>query len=92
MVAYDGTDAGAKERRLAAREAHLAGARRLKDEGRFIAGGAILDPAGEMIGSTLYLDFPTRDALDAWLAADPYTTGDVWKDVKVEPVRLVLRD
>jgi len=91
VVAYDGSDAGAMDRRLKAREAHIEGARRLKSAGNFIAGGAILDDDGRMVGSTLYMDFPSRSEFDDWLARDPYVTGGVWVDVKVEPVRLVFR-
>jgi uncharacterized protein YciI len=92
VVAYDGTDAGAKERRLKARSAHLDGVGCLKEKGHFINGGAILDPNGEMIGSTLYMEFPSRQEMDEWLKNDPYTTGGVWVDVKVEPIRLVARN
>jgi uncharacterized protein YciI len=92
VVAYDGTDPGAGERRLKAREAHMDGARRLKDLGNFIQGGAILNEHGSMIGSTLYMDFPSRKELDDWLSSDPYSTGGVWVTVKVEPIRLVFRN
>ena len=53
VTALDHTDGEALQRRLANREAHIAGARRLIAEKRFISGGAILDAAGRMIGSTL---------------------------------------
>lgn len=92
VIAYDGTDAEAPARRLAVREAHLAGAKRLKELGHFIQGGAILNEHGAMIGSTLYMDFPSRKELDEWLRSDPYTTDGVWVTIKVEPIRLVLRN
>ncbi len=42
--------------------------------------GATLDEAtGAMTGSAVVVEFPDRAALDAWLAADPYVTGDVWR-------------
>ena len=91
VVAYDGKDAGAMNRRLQAREAHLQGVKRLIEAGAFISGGAILDDAGNMIGSTLYLEFRDRAELDDWLRNDPYSTGGVWIDVLVRPVRLVFR-
>lgn len=90
VTAYDGTDADAQQRRLAAREAHLAGAEKLKAEGKLIAGGAILNDDDEMIGSTLYMAFASRDELDAWLANDPYVTGNVWQEVTVQPIRLAV--
>lgn len=91
VVAHDGRDAGALDRRLKAREAHLDGVRRMRAAGHFIAGGALLGEDGQMIGSTLYLDFPSRQALDEWLAQDPYVTGGVWIDIHVQPIRLVFR-
>lgn len=91
VTAFDGTDDGALQRRLAAREAHLKLAEGLSQEGRILVGGAILDDAGRMIGSTLIVDFPSRAELDAWLKIDPYTTGGVWKTVDVRPFRVAVK-
>ena len=90
VVAYDGADPEALERRLAVREAHLKGAIALKESGNLIAGGAILNDAGQMIGSTTYVEFESREALDTWLVQDPYVTGDVWRDVTITPIRLAV--
>ena len=92
VVAYDGTDPEAKDRRLAARQAHLEGVQTLIEAGSFINGGAILSKSGEMIGSTLYVEFESRKQLDRWLEADPYVTGGVWVDIDVRPIKLVFRD
>jgi len=43
VIAYDGKDPQAKERRLRARPAHLENVRAMKQAGSFINGGAILD-------------------------------------------------
>lgn len=91
VIAYDGKDAEAKQRRLRARAAHLEGVQEMKREGSFINGGAILDENGEMIGSTLYVEFASREELNRWLSADPYVTGGVWVDIEVKPIRLALR-
>ena len=90
VVAYDGTDEGALNRRLAVRDSHIAGAIELKNKGNLIAGGAILDDAGRMIGSTTYVAFESRAELDAWLEIDPYVTGDVWRDITITPIRLAV--
>ena len=45
IIAYDGQDEGALNRRLAVRDSHIAGAIALKNAGNLIAGGAILDEA-----------------------------------------------
>ncbi len=87
VVAYDGTDAEAPARRLAVREAHLEGARRMAADGSMICGGALLDDDGNMIGSACVVEFPDRAALDAWLESDPYVTGGVWRRIEVTPFR-----
>ena len=58
LIAYDGTDSGALQRRLAVREDHLNRISAMKKEGKFLLGGAILDDTGKMIGSMIVYDFP----------------------------------
>lgn len=89
IVAHDYTDAGALDRRLEVRQAHLDNARHAKDKGQFIAGGAMLDITGKMIGSTLYLRFSSRKDLEVFLSADPYVTGKVWDKIEIKEIRLV---
>jgi uncharacterized protein len=89
VTALDYTDADALNRRMANREQHLNGVKKLIAEGRFLSGGAMLDEAGKMIGSTLHVDFPTRAELDAQLRQDPYVSGRVWEKIEVGQVKLV---
>lgn len=89
VTALDYTDADALTRRMAHREQHLAGVKKLIAAGHFLSGGAILDDAGKMIGSTLHVEFPTRADLDAQLQGDPYVSGKVWEKIDVRQVRLV---
>ena len=91
ITAYDGTDEDALNRRMSVREAHIDGAKVLKDSGKLLAGGAILNEAEEMIGSTMYVEFDTRDELDQWLNNDPYVTGGVWLDISVQTIRLAIK-
>jgi len=91
VTAYDGKDDGALDRRLAVRESHIDGANKLKESGHLIAGGAILDEAEKMIGSTMLVEFDSKAELDQWLANDPYTLGNVWQDITVLPVRLAIK-
>ncbi|GAA4896475.1 hypothetical protein LX16_1355 [Stackebrandtia albiflava] len=84
VIGRDGTDPEAPDRRAAARQAHLAAGSRLAEEGVLVHGGALVDDDGRMTGSMLLLDLPDRAALDAWLAEEPYVTGDVWREVTVE--------
>lgn len=87
ILGYDGTDAGAVQRRLEARPAHLARMKTFVATGTILYGAAILDDAGGMIGSSLVCDFPTRADLDAWLATDPYSTGGVWQKIEIRRCR-----
>ena len=91
ITAYDGNDDEAQLRRQHARAAHLAGAQTMRNKGELIAGGAILDDDDQMIGSTLYVEFDSRAALEQWLRNDPYVTGGVWKDISVQPIKLAVR-
>ncbi len=90
VMAHDGKDGEAQVRRHRARPKHLENVAVLKAAGAFVNGGAILDDQGEMIGSTLYMNFESRAALDTWLQSEPYVTEGVWVDIKVTPIRLVL--
>ena len=80
VVARDGSDEGALERRQKTRPTHLESIGPLVDAGNVLVGGAILSETGEMIGSMLLVDFPSRDDLDAWLTRDPYVTDGVWQE------------
>ncbi|MFL5768091.1 MAG: YciI family protein [Actinomycetota bacterium] len=87
VTAWDGTDEGARDRRLAARPTHLERIQPRVDAGEVLVAGAILDDEGGMVGSVLVMEFDTRDALDDWLRNDPYTAGGVWQRVDVRPFR-----
>jgi len=89
VTAMDYTDEDALNRRMKNREAHLDGARQLIAEGRFLSGGAILDEQEKMIGSTLHLEFPDRESLEAHLQKDPYISGKVWETIEIREARLV---
>jgi hypothetical protein len=88
LIAYDGKDEQALDRRMRARDAHIRMGDEMAAAGRQLYGTAILDDAGTMIGSMLVLDFPTRAALDAWLAVEPYMIGDVWREIEIRPCRV----
>jgi uncharacterized protein YciI len=90
VIARDGTDPEAPARRQAARGAHFDNLPAMLDAGQMLVGGAILDDAGRMIGSTALVDFPDRAALDRWLDREPYVTGGVWQDIEIVPFRLAV--
>jgi uncharacterized protein len=88
LIAYDGRDSNAPERRLKYRPVHLAKIEQLKKEGKFLFGGAILDDNGQMIGSMILYDFPDRDSLNESLKDEPYVSGRVWETIEIKPFRL----
>tara|TARA_R110000772_G_scaffold20205_9_gene56146 strand:+ start:645 stop:944 length:300 start_codon:yes stop_codon:yes gene_type:complete len=89
ITAYDYSDSDALNRRLAAREKHLDKVKKAIASGNFLSGGAILNEQGLMIGSTLHLEFPSREALDLDLQQDPYITAKVWEKIDIQEIRLV---
>ena len=88
IIAYDGKDAGAAERRANARPGHIECVKKFKAQGRHLYGGALLDEHGNMVGSMMVVYFPSRQALDEWLSIDPYVTGNVWQEIEVRPFRV----
>jgi uncharacterized protein YciI len=88
LLAYDGTDPEALQRRLNVREEHLKRISLLKSSGEFLFGGAILDNNGKMIGSMIVYDFPDRQSLEERLQDDPYLKGKVWEKTEIHPFRL----
>jgi len=88
VTGTDGTDEKALERRLAARDAHLKGVAEASGKNEHLYGAALLDEAGKMIGSFLVVEYPDRDALDAWLKTEPYVLGGVWERVEVTPCKV----
>ena len=89
ILAQDFSDPDALSRRMQQRPAHIDGVRRMKAEGTFLDGGAILDQEGRMVGSMILVEFPSRSEVDEWLARDPYVTGRVWEHITVRPFRRV---
>jgi len=88
VCGYDGDDADALDRRLRAREAHLALGDELRAKGNMIIGVALLDGDDRMVGSAIVVDFPSRDDVDGWLEVEPYMVGDVWRRVEITPCRV----
>ena len=88
VLARDGQDAEAPARRLRWRPQHLDSVAKLKATGNFILGGAILDEQGAMVGSAAVFEFADRSQLEAYLARDPYVSGQVWQHYEVHPFRV----
>jgi uncharacterized protein len=88
ITAYDGTDENALERRMSVRPFHLEGVKKLKENGNFIIGGAMLNDEGKMIGSTMILQFEEPTQLQAWIDNEPYIQQGIWEKFEVKPFRV----
>ena len=86
--AFDGKDEEVQNRRMTARPHHLECVRKLKENGNFLLGGAILNESGEMIGSTMIVQFEAEAAFQDWFNNDPYNTMGVWQQTEVHPFRV----
>ena len=80
---------GTVEKRLATRPEHLARLQQLDDEGRLVVAGAMpkdpSNPHAGFYGSTIIVDFDSREALDAWLAKEPFLREGVYSQIDVKP-------
>ena len=80
---------GTLEKRLAVRPQHLERLQKLDDEGRLIVAGAMpkdpSNPRAGFYGSTLIVDFDSREALDAWLKDEPFLLEGVYANIEVKP-------
>lgn len=91
VIAYDNDNA--LDRRLAVRDEHVAGVRKLMAEGKIINAGALIEDE-KMVGSTLYIDFESDDDLDEWLENEPYVKNNVWNmdEFQIVPVKLLPKN
>ena len=80
---YDGTDAGAYQRRQDARGKHLQNIKETREKKQILFAAAMLNEEGKMCGSTLFLEFNSREDLDRWIEKEPYVLGEVWKKIEV---------
>jgi len=88
VIAKDGTDDEALNRRTAAREDHVKYSDQAVRDGEQIIGAALLDGDNNMRGSVMIVDFEDEHALKKWLDQEAYVKGNVWKDIDVIPCRV----
>lgn len=85
---------GTLEKRLAVRPQHLARLEKLDAEGRVIVAGAMPKDRENLqagfYGSTLILDFDSREELDVWLADEPFLKEGIYADIDVKPFNKAL--
>lgn len=88
LLGYDGRDAQALERRMNARDAHIAYSNELKAQGTLLFAAAMLDSEGRMAGSTCIYQVRDRAHLEAILEQEPYVLGNVWDNVDITPIQV----
>ena len=80
---------GTLEKRLATRPLHLARLQQLDAEGRLIVAGAMpkdpSNPQAGFYGSTIIVDFDSREALEEWLQEEPFLKEGVYAHIDVKP-------
>ena len=81
IMAHDHKDA--LPRRMESRQAHMDALAPLKAEGKVLYAAAIINDNGDMAGSMIVVDFPSRAEVDAYVAAEPYVKNNVWGDIKI---------
>ena len=92
ITAYDDTKEGSLDRRMSVRPQHLENLLKVKEYGHVVCAGGITDDDGKTIGSYLIMDFAGREELERYLDSEPYIASGVWKDIKVEPCKVVIQN
>ncbi len=69
------------------RAAHLA---YIEATGSVAHAGPFLDAAGAMSGSLVVVEAATREAAEAWAAADPYARAGLFETVEIRAWRKVI--
>ncbi len=85
---YDASTEEALAHRMAVRPTHLEFIKICKERGEFIAGGAHLNEAGTMCGSTVILQFDSPEGIQIYEANEPYITQKVWERYTITPFRI----
>jgi uncharacterized protein YciI len=73
--------------RKATRDAHLA---YIRETGKVLQAGPLLDADGRMAGSLVILEVPDRAAAESWAAADPYARAGLFAQVTIRPWMKVI--
>jgi uncharacterized protein YciI len=89
VIAYDGTDGKALERRMAVRPDHLRQAEKFHESGQWLYAAGVLNDGGDLIGSVIVCNFPSKEELQReWLDHEPYILGKVWERIDIHPARI----
>ena len=84
VIARDKADAGLRRRHRADHLDYVTG---YQDE--IVYAGPLIE-AGVIVGSLFVFDLPSRDALDAYLAGDPYFAAPIFDRVEIFESRWIV--
>jgi len=88
IIAQDGNDDQAMNRRDAARDSHIAYSDMAVKTGEQIMAAAMLNQDEKMIGSVMIVEFESIEKVNEWLDTEAYITGDVWQNVQIIPCKV----
>ena len=89
VTGYDGTDDKALERRLAARDKHIQTFKNNLKNKSFLYGAAIINNEGNMSGSVIICEFPSKEILkQEWLDKEPYVLENVWQKIDIKEAKV----
>ena len=88
LVAQDGDQISALEKRMKIRPKHLELVRKMNAEGKIVLGGAQLTTVGMMNGSVLIFNFEHENELSEYLKIEPYILEGVWQSYTITPFRV----
>jgi hypothetical protein len=77
----------ALQTRVDNRAAHLD---HIRTSGVVEQAGPFIDAAGQMCGSLIVLDVPSKAEADAWAAADPYARAGLFQSVMIQEWKKVI--
>lgn len=83
VTGHDYTDDKALDRRMSVRQAHMDNIVEMKNRGEILFAAAMTNAKGDMCGSTMILEMPSRQAVDSYLKDEAYVIGKVWETVTV---------
>lgn len=88
VLAWDGEDSGAMERRMAARPAHLGVISRWAEAGRLTLGVPLFREDGSVAGSLMVLAREDELGVKEYLSEEPFAREGVWARYDAIPFRL----
>ncbi len=88
VIAFDSDESDVAVRRMRAQADHDALNRQAVERGERVLGIDLLDRERWARGSAMVVDFPSLQAVDAWIAKEPFMTQGVWSRVEVYPCRI----